>query len=395
MNMQEKGLSKSQIIIMSVAAGISVANIYYNQPILKEIALSCGVNESSVGAVPVLSQAGYGLGLFFITPLGDKMNRKELILWLLAFLAVSLLVMTFAASLLVVGVMSLLIGIFSCAAQVILPMAASLDTKNRGKTVGIIFTGILIGILAARVVSGDIAAWFTWRYVYRMAAALVLVAALLVKYSLPDGESGFGGNYVQLLRSTFRQVKRFAVLRRTALLGALIFGAFCSFWTTLTFHLSGAPFHYHADTIGLFGILAIGGALAAPAVGKLSDKGNAARSQVFSVSLLIAGVLLIKLFPTSIPMLVLAVLMLDIGVQATQVANIATIYTLDATAHSRINTVYMTTYFIGGSLGTLAGVQCWRFGGWQSVTWQLLLWGLMALAIAVSAVRKRPALRVV
>ncbi|HEY4150622.1 MAG TPA: MFS transporter [Chitinophagaceae bacterium] len=393
--MQEKSLSKSQIIIMSVVAGISVANIYYNQPILKEIALSCGVSESNAGIVSVLSQAGYGLGLFFITPLGDKMNRKKLILWLLAFLTVSLLLMTFVSSLLVVCVVSLLIGIFSCAAQVILPMAASLDTKNRGKTVGIIFTGILAGILAARVVSGYIAAWFTWRYVYRMAAALVLVAALLVQYSLPDAKSGFSGSYVQLLRSTFQQVKRFAVLRRTALLGALIFGAFCSFWTTLTFHLSGAPFHYHADTIGLFGILAIGGALAAPAVGKLSDKGNAARSQVFSVGLLIAGVLLIKLFPTSIPFLVLAVLMLDIGVQATQVANIATIYTLDATAHSRINTVYMTTYFIGGSIGTLAGVQCWRFGGWQSVTWQLLLWGLMALAIAVSALKKRPALRVV
>ncbi|HSC36918.1 MAG TPA: MFS transporter, partial [Chitinophagaceae bacterium] len=341
--MQEKGLSKSQIIIMAITAGVCAANIYYNQPVLKEIARSCSVSESQAGIVSVLSQAGYGLGLFFITPLGDKMNRKKLILLLMALQVVALLTMTFAGSLFLVCLMNLLIGVFACAAQVVLPMAASLDAKNRGKTVGIIFTGILVGILAARVFSGYIGATLGWHYVYGFSAVLVLVAALLVRYSLPDVQPGYGGHYGQLLGSIFLQAKRFALLRRTALLGALIFGIFCSFWTTLTFHFSGAPFHYHADTIGLFGILAIGGALLAPAVGKLSDKGNTARTQVFSVGLIMAGVLMIKLFPWSIASFVVAVLLLDIGVQATQVTNVATIYTLDATAHSRINTVYMTT----------------------------------------------------
>lgn len=387
--MQEKGLGRSQIMTMAVTAGVCVANIYYNQPILKEIARSCGVSETQAGIVSVLSQAGYGLGLFFITPLGDKINRKKLIVGLMVLLAAVLVIMSFAGSLFLVGLMSLCIGLFGCSAQVILPMAASLDTKNRGKTVGIIFTGIIIGILAARVVSGYIAASFGWRYVYGISSVLVLAAGMLVQYSLPDVQPGFGGNYGQLLRSTFVQVKRFALLRRTALLGALIFGAFCSFWTTLTFHLSGPPFYYNAGVIGLFGILAIGGALAAPMVGKLSDKGNAGRSQVFSVGLLIAGVLLIKLFPYSMASFVVAVLLLDIGVQATQVANVASIYTLDATAHSRINTVYMTTYFIGGALGTLAGIECWRLGGWPAVTWQLLLWGLMALGIAAGGYKRK------
>lgn len=380
--MKKQGLSRAQITIMAIAGGVCVATIYYNQPILKDIAATFRVTESSVGSIAVLAQAGYGLGLFFITPLGDKTNRKKLILWLQAILVAALLCMAFVNQLSGILVISLLIGLLAVAAQVILPLAASLDKQNRGRTVGIIFTGILIGILAARVFSGYISQWFGWRYVYVIAAAMVTISWVMVYVALPNTPSQFDGNYGQLLRSTMLQVKRFALLRKTALLGALVFGVFCSFWTTLTFHLSGAPFHYQSDKIGLFGLLAIGGALLAPAFGKLADKGNPARSQVITVSMLIVGVFLIKLFPYNIISFIVAVLLLDVGVQATQVTNIATIYTLDETAHSRINTVYMTSYFIGGAAGTFAGVQCWRLGGWSLVTWQLLLWGFLALMVA-------------
>jgi predicted MFS family arabinose efflux permease len=228
-----------------------------------------------------------------------------------------------------------------------------------------------------------------WRYVYGISAGLVFITALMVHFSLPNVPVQFRGNYLQLLQSTLLQVKRFAVLRRTALLGALVFGVFCSFWTTLTFHLSGPPFHYGSNIIGLFGLLAIGGALLAPYFGKLADKGNPARSQLISVALLIAGVIIIQLFPFNVGSFVIAVLLLDVGVQATQVTNVATIYTLDAAAHSRINTVYMTTYFIGGALGTLAGVQCWRMGGWSLVTWQLLIWSVVALIVALNGKGRR------
>lgn len=372
---------------MAVTAGVCVANIYYNQPILKEIANSFHVGESEVGAISVLSQAGYGLGMFFITPLGDKINRKKLILVMQATLIAALLGIAFITELTSVYLMSLLIGLVAVTAQVILPMAASLDKQNRGRTVGIIFTGILIGILGARVFSGYIAEWFGWRYVYGISAVMVFLTSLIVHFSLPDVPAAFTGNYGQLLRSTLVQVKRFALLRRTALLGALVFGAFCSFWTTLTFYLSGAPFFFRADIIGLFGILAIGGALLAPVFGKLADKGNPARSQLIAVSLLITGILLIKLFPANIISFVVAVLLLDVGVQATQVTNVATIYTLDDTAHSRINTVYMSTYFLGGATGTFAGVQCWKAGGWPFVTWQLLIWSGLALVLAARKIK--------
>ncbi len=381
-NMENQGLSKIQITIMAITAGICVANIYYNQPILKQISLSLHTGESEAGIISVLSQAGYGLGLFFITPLGDKTNRKKLIVSLQAALIATLIGMCFIDQIWGVYIMSLLIGMFGVAAQVILPMAASLDKHRRGKTVGIIFTGILIGILAARVFSGYITAWLGWRYVYGISAIMVFISALCIHYSLPNVLPQFTGNYAKLLQSTLQQIKRFALLRRTALLGALVFGVFCSFWTTLTFYLSGAPFNYTTGTIGLFGILAIGGAMLAPVFGKLADKGNPAKAQLFTVLLVIAGILLIKFFPQNIWSFIVAVLLLDIGVQATQVTNVATIYTLDEMSHSRINTVYMTTYFIGGAVGTFAGVQCWRIGGWAMVTWQLLVWSLIALLVA-------------
>ncbi len=382
------GLTAKQTGAMAAAAGICVANIYYNQPILKDIAGSLGIVETRIGLVAVLTQCGYGLGLFFIVPLGDKIHRKRLILLLLAFLFCSLLGITVVRNLNGLFIMSLLTGLFSVAPQVIIPMAASMETKTRGKTVAIIFTGILVGVLSARIFSGFISAHLGWRYVYRFSALLVFIAGLLIYFLLPDVHSPFTGNYGQLLKSTLQQVKRFALLRRAALLGALVFGIFTSFWTTLTFQLSGAPFFYHADAIGLFGLLAIGGVLAAPVFGKLADKGNARRSQLIMISTLMAGVLVVKLFPFSLSSYIIVVLFIDMGTQAIQVTNLAIIYGLDEKANSRINTVYMTSYFIGGAIGTMAGVLSWTNGGWQLVTWQLLIWSILALLLILSGKRK-------
>jgi len=389
-NTENTSLSKSQITIMAIAAGVCVANIYYNQPVLKDIAKSLNTTEANVGLISVLAQAGYGFGLFFITPLGDKFNRKKLILGLQGLLIVALLGMVFLDSRIAIFAMSLIIGICSVAAQVILPMAASLEKNNRAKTISFIFSGILIGILAARVFAGTIAEWFGWHYVYAISAVMVLATALMVHFSLPDVKQEFTGNYISLLKSALQQIKRFSILRRSTLLGALIFGAFCSFWTTLTFHLSGSPFNFGSDTIGLFGILAIAGALLAPYFGKMVDGGNVAKSQLYTTGMLLFSVILLNIFPHSVWAIIVAVLLLDVGVQATQLINIATIYTLDEKANSRINTIYMTSYFIGGAVGTFVGVQCWKFGGWNLVTWQLILWSALAFAVAFYSYRNKP-----
>lgn len=383
MERNKNEISVRQTALMSVTAGVCVANIYYNQPLLKDMADSFHTSERIIGNMAVLAQAGYGLGLFFLTPLGDKMNRRKLILLLQWLLVLALLGMTFSNNLHVTIAMSLLVGIFSVAAQVILPMAAHLSPHNKGRTVGIIFMGILTGVLAARVFSGFIAEWLSWRYVYGIAAAMVLATSVVLYRSLPDITAVFNGSYPDLLRSTLKQLKRFPLLRQTAFLGALMFGVFCSFWTTLTFYLSGTPFRYTTDQIGLFGVLAIFSALLAPMFGKLADQGDANRSRLLAVMLVIGAIVISYFYPDTLWTVVIAVLMLDLGVQAVQVTNVAVIYTLDETAHSRINTIYMTSYFLGGAVGTYSGLLFWQWGKWNAVCLQLLIFSIAGFILLV------------
>jgi predicted MFS family arabinose efflux permease len=376
-------ISHFLVVLMAISAGITVANIYYNQPILKEIAAEFGATEAQAGMISMLSQIGYGLGLFFITPLGDKVNKKNLILSLQVMLLLSLLLVTFANSIKQVWMLSVLIGMCSVSVQVILPMAAGLDSQNRGKTVGTIFTGVLIGILAARVFSGSIAEWFGWRKVYLFSAIAVASVTILLKIYLPDVKTRFNGSYFQLLGSALKQMKRFSLLRNISLIGMLQFGLFCSFWTTLTFHLSGAPFYFQPNIIGLFGLVAIAGALLAPIIGKRSDKGEGNRVRLIAAGLIIVSLLLMLFLQESIIALVVAVLLLDIGAQALQVTNVAMIYTLDESSHSRINTVYMTSFFTGGALGTFIGVLCWEHGGWTWVNGQMMISACLIVCLLV------------
>ncbi|MHC5933529.1 MFS transporter [Nostoc sp.] len=378
-----KPLTKVQVVIMAIAAGVCVANVYYNQPILKDIASSFGVSEGEAGSISVLTQVGYGFGLFFLIPLGDKINKKKLILCLLICLFCLLIAMTFSQNIIEVWILSIAIGIATVSAQIILPLAASIDRVTTGQTVGNIFTGILIGVLGARVFSGYIGEWLSWRYVYGFSAVMILIVIVLLKIYLPNVENEFNGYYLELLKSTLYQLKRFSLLREASLIGGLLFGVFCSFWTTLTFHLAGTPFYFESDTIGMYGFVAIAGALMAPVFGKLADQGNSQRSLTIAVSMVIVSLVIAKIASNSALAIAVAVLLLDVGVQATQVTNVARIYTLDAQSNSRINTVYMTTYFIGGSVGTSIGLLCWNLGGWNLVTWEMLVFTLLAFFIIV------------
>lgn len=378
------------IPLMAISAGIIVANVYYNQPILKEIGLSVNATESEIGKISMISQLGYGLGMFFLLPLGDKVNRKNLIIGLAGLLSITLVMVAFSTSLLQVSILSFFVGLFSTPAQIILPMAATLDKVNRGATVGKVFSGILVGILGARVTAGLLTEWLGWRSVFAISAFMVMVMCILLKIYLPEAASKFKGNYLSLLRSTLSLIKEYKVLRQAAVLGAFTFGVFCSFWTTLTFHLSASPFHYHAGTIGLFGLIAIGGALVAPYFGKLADRGSVYKSLVMTVCMIIGSILLIKLFPFSIAVLIISVFFLDIGVQATQITNFTRIYSLHEHAHSRLNTIYMTTYFIGAAAGTYAGLLAWEYGGWNAATWQMLFWSSTALIIVMISARSKP-----
>ncbi len=372
---------------MAATAGIAVANVYYSQPILQAIAQHFDITTEKAGSISVLSQIGYGIGLFLLTPVGDMIERKKLILYLQIGLIASLLLIGFAPNLSVLYAGSLLIGVFAVVAQVILPMAASLVQEHRGKVVGQIFTGLLIGILVARVFSGFVTNWLGWQYVYILSSGLVMATALLMQADFPTVPTRFTGTYFGLLRSTVAQLGRFSPLRKAALTGMLAFGTLSAFWVTLTFYLSGAPFHYAPSQIGLFGLLAAAGALVAPVFGKLADKGTPHRSLLFSTSLTLVSIIALKLFPGTIIAIWITVILLDIGVQATQVTNIAIIYSLDHTANSRINTVYMTSYFVGGALGAFFAIQLYDAGGWA---WSTTFMALLSITAIVNVATMQP-----
>lgn len=366
---------------MAFSAGAIVANVYYTQPLLNEIAQSLNSNENAVGKVSVMAQVGYGLGMFFLLPLGDKVNRKHLILFLSLLLAAVLIAISFTTSLTTLLILCFLTGVLSTPAQIILPMAAVLNKEQRGKNVGIVFSGILCGILSSRVIAGWLADLYGWQSVFLFSAGLIVISLWLMSNFLPEIPPKFKGNYLNLLSSTLQLIKKFKTLRQAALLGAFTFGIFCSFWTTLTFHLSGEPFHYSVSTIGMFGLIAIGGALVAPYFGKRADKGNVFNNLYFTVGLIFSSLVVLLIFPFSIWVLLLSVFFLDIGVQATQITNFTRIYSLDEESHSRLNTIYMTTYFIGAGVGTYFGLLSWSIGGWTVAIIQMLVWSFIAFGI--------------
>lgn len=379
--MLKENKNRLVIPVMAFSAGTIVANVYYSQPILKDIADTLGKSQDAVGKIAMFAQLGYGLGMFFLLPLGDKLNRKKLILTICLALVLMLLLIANTQSLTLLLTFSFIIGVCSTPAQIILPMAATLGKENRGKNVGIVFSGILCGILGSRLISGWLTDLWGWQSVFVFSAVLVSISILLLFFLLPEVPIKFKGSYLGLLKSTLELIGKYKILRQASLLGAFTFGVFCSFWTTLTFHLSGKPFNFPASTIGLFGIIAIGGALVAPSFGKMADKGQVFKNLFFTVGILFLSILLMWVFPHSIWVLIGSIFFLDIGVQATQITNFTRIYSLDEAAHSRLNTVYMTAYFIGAGVGTFFGLLSWSLGGWDLALSQMLIWSSVALFI--------------
>lgn len=369
---------------MAVTTGTTIATVYYAQPILTQIGASFGTTAAAVGNLPALTQAGVGLGILFLAPLGDMLDRKRIAVVLEILLSLALLAMALSPNIAAASAASFAIGVFAVAVQIVVPMAAALSApEERGRIVGIVFTGTLIGILGSRIVSGLVAEWIRWRAVYGGAAAVAIVIAFIVAATLPAQPGSHRDRYPALLGSTARQFIRFPALRRLSLLGGLIFGAFCCFWTTLTFQLSGPTFGYGSDRIGLFGFAAVSGALAAPWFGGRADRTSPPRAQLLTTGILVLGVVVVTLFPASALALVVATFVIDVGVQGTQVNNLAQLYGLDASAHSRINTAFMTIFFLGGAAGTASGVVAWRMGGWTFVSLLLLAWSLAALAVSL------------
>src|ERR1700754_1359800 len=366
---RKPALTKGLTLLFALASGVVVANIYYSQPLLAVIAQTFGYSPAHLGFLVTLTQLGYACGLVLIVPLGDVLDRRTLIVSLLLITVTTLLVVAWAPDFKLFAAASMLLGATSCAAQLQVPFAASLASDDeRGRVVGTVMSGLLLGILLARTVSGTIAQLAGWRIVYGVAAFLILLLTLCLLRALPqDRRSHQAWRYGQLLRSLLTLLDQHPTIGLRSLYGALGYACFSIFWTALTFLLNAAPYHYSEAKIGVFGLAGAAGALAAGSAGRMADRGHGHRATGLYSSAILASFVFIYLGAHSLTSLIVGVLLLDVGVQGLHISNQGVIYALAPDARSRITTIYLTCYFFGGAVGSSAASVAYVRAGWAGV----------------------------
>ncbi|ATA20908.1 MFS transporter [Gibbsiella quercinecans] len=363
------GLSPMLTALIAIATGLAVASNYYAQPLLETIAQSFRLSVNQAGLIVTVAQLSYATGLLLLVPLGDMFERRGLIVFMTLLAACGMLITASAGTLPLMMLGTALTGLFSVVAQILVPLAASLaQPEKRGKTVGIIMSGLLLGILLARTVAGALAAIGGWRTIYWVASVLMILMALLLWRALPRYKQHTGLNYLQLLKSIFTLFSGTPLLRTRALLGALSFANFSVLWTSIAFLLAAPPFNYSEGAIGLFGLAGAAGALAASRAGHLADKGKARLTTSVGLALLLLSWLPIALAKQSLWALIVGIVILDLAVQAVHVTNQSVIYRIMPEARNRLTAGYMTSYFIGGALGSLLSASAYQHAGWYGVS---------------------------
>ena len=356
------------LLLLAIIAGVTVANIYFNQPLLDDFRKSFPAGAAWIGAVPAGTQLGYAAGMLLLAPLGDRFDRKRIILLQTAGLCVALLVAATAPSLAVLVGASLAIGILATIAQQAVPFSAELAPPDvRGRAVGTVMSGLLLGILLARTAAGFVGQYFGWRAVFGASIVALLALAVVIVKKLPKSRPTSTLGYGKLLGSMWHLVLELPGLREASATGACLFAAFSLFWPVLTLLLAGEPFHLGPQAAGLFGIVGAAGALAAPVAGRSADKRGPRAVITLSIALMAVAFVIFALSGKSLIGLVIGVIVLDVGVQAAQISNQSRIYALRPEARSRVNTVFMVCYFIGGATGAAVGVSAWRAFGWVGV----------------------------
>lgn len=379
-------MNRTTVWVMTLAAGIVVANNYYNQPLLVDFVHAFHASSREVGAVPILTQMGYACGLVFLLPLGDMIERRQLVTFLLALACLSLIAVALSPNIAWLASASFALGFTSVVPQVLPAFAAQLaEPKDRGRIVGHIMGGLLCGILLSRFAAGFTGRYLGWAAIYWIAAGLMLVLTVALRATLPHAAPRFKGHYFALLRSLGTLLKEQPVLRQTAAIAALQFAAFSAFWTTLAFELYSLPAHYGSAVAGSFGLVGIVGVLAAPQVGRFADRKSARFAVLVASFIFFAGYAIFALTGGAMAGLVAGVILLDLGMQSAHVSNMARNYALKVDAFSRLNTVYMATRFVGGAAGATFGNFAWSIWGWPGVCAVCLVLSGAALLLQFAA----------
>lgn len=377
-------LTSRIIFILAIIAGVSVANLYYNQPLLNLIRMDLHISEVQANSISMITQVGYAVGLFFIVPLGDLFKKKNIVLINFTLLIVCLITIGFSQSLWVLLIASFITGVCSIVPQIFVPIAAQFSVPlDKGKNVGIIISGLLTGILASRVFSGVVSQYLGWRSVFFIAAVFMLISTLEIILVLPEIKPTFKGNYIGLMKSILSLVVEYPRLLIYASRAALAFGSFLAMWSTLAFKMHLAPFHAGSSIVGILGLCGIFGALSASFVGKYAKQVGVKTFNVIGCLLMLGAWYFLVLGENVYVGIIAGIILLDIGMQCIQLSNQSEIFDVCPNAYSRINTVFMTTYFIGGSLGTLLSGIAWKIEQWHGVAMTGIILIICSLSVTI------------
>jgi predicted MFS family arabinose efflux permease len=361
-------VKRSLVLLLATACGLSVANTYYVQPLLDVIARELHAGHGATGLLVTVGQLGYAAGLVLLVPLGDLVDRRRLVTGALLVAGLGLGAAALAPGLGALGLALAAVGVTSVVAQILIPFAATLaPDAERGRIVGSVMTGLMVGSLLSRTLAGLVAQAAGWRAMFWLGAAAMLGLAALLWRRLPHLAPTADLPYRQLLRSVGTLVAREPVLRLRSAYGALAFGLMSVFWTTLAFVLASGPYGYGEAAIGLFSLIGIPAAFAAPYVGRFADRGHVRLATGAYLGLIAAGLVLALAGAQHLLALAGAAVLITGGAQALHVTNQSEIYALDASARSRITTAYMTSFFAGGTAGSALAAMAYAASGWTAV----------------------------
>lgn len=361
-------LSRFILLLMTTAIAATAANLYYSQPILPLIANEFNLTHSQLGSIPALTQFGYAFALLFISPLGDSIARRRLIAILSCLLVVACSFAVIAASLPVLLVAVFLIGVSANITQQLIPFAASMvSPEKKGATLGTLMMGLTLGILLSRTLSGFVGENFGWRSVFIMSAGLATVFGVLLYSFLPTNKPHSNLRYLPLIKSSVSLFVKHRSLQTFALTGAFWFASFNVLWATLAIYVSDAPFNYNAQQAGLFGVIALAGVIGAKSSGKWVNIIGSKKLVMIVLTLAAVGFAITGLFVGNLVALIVGIILIDFAIFSAQVANQVRVFSIDPTAQSRINGIYMLFYYTGGALGSIIGVKVFSLYQWPGV----------------------------
>jgi predicted MFS family arabinose efflux permease len=367
--------SRALILLLGLAVGVIAANLYYAQPLIALISQSLGLDPAAAGLIVTLTQVGYGLGVLFIVPLGDLIENRKLILILMVIAVLALLGLALSTQIVPYFLAALATGIGACSVQIIVPYAAHLTPEaTRGRVVGSLMSGLMLGIMLSRPIASLLTDLFSWHAVFYLSASLmVLLGAALYKFLPPRQPANLDLRYADLIGSMAQLFLRTSLLRRRAFYQAFMFAAFCLFWTATPLLLSGPEFHLSQTGIALFALAGVAGAIVAPLAGRFADRGWTRIGTFASMLSGCVAFLMTHLVPlgsvSSLALLVLSAILLDAGVTANLVLGQRAIFSLRAKYRSRLNGLYIATIFVGGAFGSSVGAWAYAKGGWNLTSW--------------------------